>query len=561
MRYNYRDTFNRIKECVEQWMNSDPSSFKYKQYLWIRELDGQLDVALCETDTPSEGMTEILPYTDFDYDTCDLMVGEDAVHATAREWCFGPTVQQSHNYKIPEILTEDILTELCERFRDVIAAGNLHGMPEINVRYAVRDGMFHVAKFGDYFFLDEIMYVCDRDKKWAPYHDEFAAKAFFGDNHDKRGYVHAVAFCGIQLPFLDDKGDAVFTGDVCKCYNDIYRVVTANEFEGYGFRGDNCMILLDNYPIPLHRVGTIFYKLSLDAPMKNTWIDGTEICSMWGQADNIGELLAKAKLTPSFMKDDFEYFVLSYITEEYDWRIIFDRSQAYPTIKNYSMKKFIKETLQELLNSLNDGFDEGELAYLSSQGKNEIQIRDKIAWRLHKEINARYGDIHQYVVRREWGPESLGKKRVDLAILELNPSLTKVKRAIALIEFKAQSIVRPEKWYLDEFKNDVKKMRDLVQDENCTICKDADMYFVFLETGQNRKADEYKPVLAYAKYQTSSVKYRKDSDYLSAIKSHWDEFSTALGQPITIHQPKAISIGKAFGYEQFVSPLLIGPLK
>ncbi len=222
------------------------------------------------------------------------------------------------------------------------------------------------------------------------------------------------------------------------------------------------------------------------------------------------------------------------------------------------MKKFIQTTLQGLLNSLDTGFGKDELAYLSSQGKNELQIRDKIAWRLHNNINSEFSDDNPYVVRREWSPKGFGRKKVDLAVLELDPSLSKVVRAIALIEFKAQSIVRSEQWYLDEFKRDVEKMRSLADDP---ICKDADKYFVFLETGQERKADKYKSVLGYAQYQSPDVKYHHDTDYLSAIKSHWDEFSKVLDQPITVHVPKAIYIGEAFGYKQYVSPLLIGPLK
>ena len=56
------------------------------------------------------------------------------------------------------------------------------------------------------------------------------------------------------------------------------------------------------------------------------------------------------------------------------------------------MKKFIRTTLQGLLNSLDTGFGKDELAYLSSQGKNELQIRDKIAWRLHNNIIAEFGN-------------------------------------------------------------------------------------------------------------------------------------------------------------------------
>lgn len=334
MRYNYHSFYNRVKQCMEQWFDSHPDDFEHLvQYLWVHEIDGELDIAICDTNSPTEGMTEISQYWYADEETLDYIVNEDAVHALTREWCFEPTAEKSRNYSMPEIVTEDSLTELCERFRDIIAEGDMRGAPEINVRYAIRDSMFHVAKFGDYFFFNDIMYVFNKDKMWAPYHDEFVAKAFFGEKHKKRGYVHAVAFCGIQTPFTDDKGDAVFTGDICKCYDTIYRVVCASKYEGYGFKRDNCMTLLKDYPEPLHRVGTIFYELSLEDPMKNTWEHSSDICSMWGQAEDIDKKLAKARITPSFMEGNLTYFVISHINEEYNWRLIFDRSRAVPLKK------------------------------------------------------------------------------------------------------------------------------------------------------------------------------------------------------------------------------------
>ena len=223
------------------------------------------------------------------------------------------------------------------------------------------------------------------------------------------------------------------------------------------------------------------------------------------------------------------------------------------------LKAFIKTQIQELLNEPKMGFEGNELAFLSSQCKNEMQIRDKIAWRLQNIMNQEYGDL--YVVRREWSTKETGRKKVDLAILEMDSDKIEVARALALIEFKAQSIARPEpSWYIPEFRKDVKKMRDMIR--YCNKCKDADLYFVFLETGQSCKAEKYKSVLGYAMYQngTGMVYHgNEEADYLSAVKSHWEAFRNALGEneQVTIHEPKAISIGEAFGYEQFVSPLLI----
>ena len=225
-----------------------------------------------------------------------------------------------------------------------------------------------------------------------------------------------------------------------------------------------------------------------------------------------------------------------------------------------NIKEFIQNKLKESLYILGDLFEDNELAYYSSQCKNELQIRDKIAWRMHKALNKEYGNDNLYVVRREWAPEGSGREKVDLAVLEMNAAKEKVKCAIALIEFKAQSIARPEKWYVDEFEHDVKKMRGLKKSYS-KCCANADMYFVFLERGQECESVKYKSILGYV-YQGDKIVYHENSDYLSIIKKHWDGFKNAFPtENIEIHEPKAICIGEAFDCKQYVSPLLIGPLK
>ena len=224
------------------------------------------------------------------------------------------------------------------------------------------------------------------------------------------------------------------------------------------------------------------------------------------------------------------------------------------------MQRYVHYQLVQLLDSLQEGFDGDELAYLSAHTKNEQPIRDKIAWRLHQRIGPEDKEDNVYVVRREWAPKEAKREqgKVDLAVLEMDSTKTHVVRVIAMIEFKAQSIVKKENWYLDGCKRDIEKMRNFINHH--AICKEADSYFVFLETGQDREAQEYKAELGFAPYQTRRMKYRPDKDYLAEIKSHWDLFPGALGKPVAIHEPKAIYIGQAFGYKQYVSPLLIGPL-
>lgn len=58
-----------------------------------------------------------------------------------------------------------------------------------------------------------------------------------------------------------------------------------------------------------------------------------------------------------------------------------------------------------------------------------------------------------------------------------------VKKVIALIEFKAHAVARPEPAYYGlEFQNDVKKMRKFRSQGG--IFADADLYFIFFENGQ-----------------------------------------------------------------------------
>lgn len=235
--------------------------------------------------------------------------------------------------------------------------------------------------------------------------------------------------------------------------------------------------------------------------------------------------------------------------------------------KDDNIKDHIKKSLLSSLESIASFFKPNELAYYSAQCKNELQIRDKIAWELHQGITKEYGD--KFVVRREWAPPiKQNKRRVDLAILEMeeNEEGVKigVKKVIAMIEFKSHSIARPEPSYYGlEFQNDVKKMREFKENKELGICKDADLYFVFLENGQDRKAVDYDTVLGFSQYQTPNCKYcpnAQDEDYLREVESHWQEFKKRV-PGIEIHTPKAIVIGKAYGYKQYLSALLIGPIE
>ena len=132
-------------------------------------------------------------------------------------------------------------------------------------------------------------------------------------------------------------------------------------------------------------------------------------------------------------------------------------------------RTLIKNTLPTLLNNLTPLFDPNELAYLSIQGKNELQIRDKVAWNLQVALDKQFGQ-GEYLVCHEWGPKQ-GRSKVDMAVLD-----GKNGHPIALFEFKAHYLLNDETYMYAEFVKDTNKMYGL-----CMNNADTDMYFIFIQ--------------------------------------------------------------------------------
>lgn len=140
--------------------------------------------------------------------------------------------------------------------------------------------------------------------------------------------------------------------------------------------------------------------------------------------------------------------------------------------------------LPYILNNLTNFFAPNELAYLSIQGKNEIQIRDKVAWYLQVAIDNQFGQGN-YVVCHEWGPEK-GRSKVDLAVLDNQG------KPIVLFEFKSHYLLNNEKYMYAEFVKDSNKMYQFCNDN-----PNIHMYFIFL---QNVPSPIQRPVGGVLKY-------------------------------------------------------------
>ena len=149
------------------------------------------------------------------------------------------------------------------------------------------------------------------------------------------------------------------------------------------------------------------------------------------------------------------------------------------------VRELIQDTLPKLLNKLTDLFAPNELAYLSIQGKNEIQIRDKVAWRLQVAIDSDQDCQGNYVVCHEWGLEK-GRSKVDLAVLDNQG------KPIVLFEFKSHYLLNNEKYMYAEFVKDSNKMYQF-----CNGNSDIHMYFIFL---QNVPSPIQRPVGGVLQY-------------------------------------------------------------
>ena len=227
---------------------------------------------------------------------------------------------------------------------------------------------------------------------------------------------------------------------------------------------------------------------------------------------------------------------------------------------NSLIQSFIQTEISYLMNNLNKLFPKDELAYFSLQGKNELQIRDKVAWELQTKV------------------------------LEVDPNNTDKSEPVAILEFKAQSFVNKEDWFFGSFYLDVKNMWAF-----CAGGKEVDMYFIFLHSTQNQKhvSGGYGDAITYKDiFDHKNTFLSTDPSLHTVTSTIWNGFysnaviknslfttkgylkkhfhnATSVGNPPQINYnvkfavPKPVfqSVGKSFGYEWFVAPMIWGPFK
>ena len=229
----------------------------------------------------------------------------------------------------PPVINMEVLQRLCKEHLYTIGAGFHWAEPNIMMRYVAEEGCFGYKTMGDFFFLEETLYVWDRDKVWAEDHNAYVVEEIFQDPCYGRGYAHRVLFAGVKTPYKDSKGESVFTGDVChiKFQGSEYDFPLSTlgseenpEWFRYAFVLDNHCIFPEECQ-SITRVGTVFYQLNQNED------DGTldEHCAyftdIYGQApEPLEHRLLMAKYTPSFLQEYWNYTALTALEIEYDWR-------------------------------------------------------------------------------------------------------------------------------------------------------------------------------------------------------------------------------------------------
>ena len=224
-------------------------------------------------------------------------------------------------------IDENRLVELSRKYRYEIGAGLFTYIPDIMIRYVVEDDKFGYKRFGKCFFFHSPyeFYVCDNDEKWKDQHSLHILLDEFNDECPNLGYVRRVEFAGVRTPFRDIRGDFIYTGDIVRAYRGKSSYVQpVSTFHGeYAF-------VLDNHCLPLSecsrfdRLGTVFYGLDSefnDCLLVNSR-NGDFFGSVYGYCggSTLGKELIKSRLTPNYIKDDFEYIVLNTLKIEYNWR-------------------------------------------------------------------------------------------------------------------------------------------------------------------------------------------------------------------------------------------------
>lgn len=225
---------------------------------------------------------------------------------------------------VPEVLTDDVLHDLCREYLYQIGVGIRTGLPNVRIRYVLGSNKFGYTYFGQFFFYGDQLYMWDRDEIWKDAHNQGVVVDTFHDECDGRGYAHPVIFAGVRTNLKDIHGDFIYTGDVVrtdKLHDSLLGVQAINYPGEYG-------IILDNHSLPLkecqqiERMGTVFYNLEKDTFQPDIIRKRcNELLSPYGPGLPFEEVHRHIRFTPNFFANEWEYIAMEQLRDDdFDWR-------------------------------------------------------------------------------------------------------------------------------------------------------------------------------------------------------------------------------------------------
>lgn len=230
---------------------------------------------------------------------------------------------------IPAAITEVDLKRLCEEYKYVIGARILSApKPDIRIRYVIDRDRFGYAKFGDFFFFGDDLYVWTRNKEFAEDHNQDVVEGYFGDECKGRGYCHRAIFAGVETPYRDSYGDRIYTGDVLDLHGEYTNSPLALDTLGENEedRKAKYAFVLDNHCVipemckSMTRIGSVFYQLDWNEEPKTI----AELCyrfQPW-RPDGIKDedRMVMARYTPNFDQELWKYHACEILGIEFNWR-------------------------------------------------------------------------------------------------------------------------------------------------------------------------------------------------------------------------------------------------
>lgn len=238
----------------------------------------------------------------------------------------------SHS-KFSKVWTLKALNKYTALHKYEIGAGIKTSLPDMKVRYIKGRGEFGYAKFGDFFFDREQMYVWETDDKYAKEHNEAVVREVFCDECKGRGYACPRIYAGVETNFRDINGETIYTGDVLKVqeknddtpyYLALGAMADADGSGFYGFILDNHSWLLSDClreQTRITRIGTVYYQVGKDELARDVNERVMDFNLARESAKDHEVRILMTRYTPNFDQARWKYQGLEILgIEEFDWR-------------------------------------------------------------------------------------------------------------------------------------------------------------------------------------------------------------------------------------------------